>query len=65
VEAMKHTINFEVKMPIPGIAYSNMATSITIEGEGEHEDLQEYAFKCLESQLVKLASEMKEVSFNV
>jgi len=58
---MKHIITFEVKMPIPGIPYSNMATSISVEGDGTHEDLKEYAFKCLESQLTTLADEMKEV----
>lgn len=56
---MKHTITFEVKMPIPGVAYSNMSTSITVEGDGPHEDLNAYTFKCLELQLTTLAAEMK------
>lgn len=58
---MKHTISFEVKMPIPGIPYSNMSTSITIEGDGMADEMKEYAFVCLENQMKKLASEMKEV----
>lgn len=62
---MKHVITFDVKMPIPGIAYSNMATSITVEGDEPHEAMKEYAFKCLEVQLTKLAYEMKEMVSNV
>jgi hypothetical protein len=30
---MKHIVSFEVKLPIPGVAYSNMSTSITLEGD--------------------------------
>lgn len=62
---MKHTVSFEVKMPIPGIPYSNMATSITVEGDEPHADIQQHAFQCLDSQLQQLAAEMKGVLDNV
>lgn len=52
-------------MPIPGIPYSNMATSITVEGDEPHADLQQHAFQCLGAQLQQLASEMKGVLDNV
>lgn len=62
---MKHIVSFEVKIPIPGVAYSNMSTSITLEGDEPYEEMKEHAFVCLENQLTKLASEMKEMMNNV
>jgi len=62
---VKTTVSFEVKLPIPGIAYSNMSTGIVVEGDGDYETTKDFAFSCLEAQIQKLASEMKGVLDNV
>lgn len=61
---IKHTITFEIKMPIPGVAYSNMATSISVEGVGNYQDLKTHAIKCLGEQTQTLIDEIKEAELD-
>ncbi len=59
---MKQTVHMGVKLPIPGINYSNLDTSITLESdEDNHDELVSSAVDKLSKQLSTLFEEAKEL----
>ncbi len=57
---MKTTVTMEVKVPVPGVAYSNISTAITLESDSEeHEAIVKKAKKAIGFQIQELYDEVK------
>lgn len=64
---MKKTVSFGMKIPVPGVAYSNMESFITLEaddGDPEFDNLDKTALKFLCAQMDNLVKEANEIVKN-
>lgn len=61
---MKKTVSFGMKVPVPGVAYSNMESYITLEADENDEqfnNLDKTALKLLCFQMDNLMKEASEI----
>ena len=62
---MKKIVSFGMKVPVPGVAYSNMESYVTLEGDSTNgddlESMDKKALKLLANQMEMLVKEANEI----